>query len=503
MPVSPEPDRVLSGRYRLESRLGEGGMGQIWRAEHLVLGAPVAVKIIDRDMSKDEEGLARFTREAQSAAALRSPHVVQIFDYGIDEGLPYIVMELLEGETLAQRIKRLQRLTPADTARLLTHVARAISRAHEAGVVHRDLKPENVFLVQNEDAEIAKVLDFGVAKVSAATLGPKGERTRTGSLLGTPFYMSPEQAQGNREVDFRTDLWALGVIAFECLTGKRPFESDGLGDLVLSICVRPIPIPSEIGPVPVGFDEWFARATAREPEARFQSARELAETLRDVLLDDAAEVQVTVPEGDEEWGAAPKAKSEGPTVRVDAPTIEAPPPESTLQRARPSSVGTARTLPGEDAIAEALRESTPTGPRPGAILAVAALFLALGAGAGVLLFARKTPDVADEVSATSTSVVDGPRATGGKVGVPIAGGEPSSTVAAPVGSEDPRDARPTSSAASPTDTLDAGRSAVKDAAVDGLSPSAQRALEVMKGLDLPDASGTAPTETPAPPPSGP
>ncbi len=280
-------------------------MGTIWRAEHLVLGAPVAVKLIDRDVTRDEEALARFNREAQSAATLRSPHVVQIIDYGIDDGTPFMVMELLEGETLAERLRRIKRLSPVEASRIITHVARAISRAHEAGVVHRDLKPENVFLVVNEDDEIAKVLDFGVAKVESATLGPAGTRTRTGSLLGTPFYMSPEQAQGNKEVDFRTDLWALGVIAFECLTGKRPFESDGLGDLVLSICVRPMPTPSEVGPVPAGFDEWFARACSREPENRFRSAREMAEALRDVVSDETREMQITVSEEDDVWGEAP------------------------------------------------------------------------------------------------------------------------------------------------------------------------------------------------------
>ncbi len=292
------PNRVLAGRYRLEIRLGAGGMGTIWRAEHLVLQAPVAVKLIDREAVPDEDTVARFLREAKAAAALRSPHVVQIIDYGVDELIPFMVMELLEGENLAQRLKRIRRLSRQDTARILTHVGRAMQRAHEAGVVHRDLKPDNVFIVKNGDEELAKVLDFGVAKVQEAAFGPESTRTRTGSILGTPFYMSPEQAQGNKAVDYRTDLWALGVIAFECLTGKRPFYSDGLGDLVLTICVRDLPIPSDIAPVPLGFDAWFAQACARDPEARFQSAREMTEALRDALglekdpLPDAPEIVV-------------------------------------------------------------------------------------------------------------------------------------------------------------------------------------------------------------------
>jgi eukaryotic-like serine/threonine-protein kinase len=280
---SVEPNRILAGRYRLEARLGAGGMGAIWRAEHLVLKAPVAVKLIDREAVPDEDTMARFLREAQAAATLRSPHVVQIIDYGLDGKIPFMVMELLEGENLAQRLKRMRRLSRQETARILTQVGRAVQRAHEAGIVHRDLKPENVFMVRNEDDEIAKVLDFGVAKLERSNLGQEGTRTRTGSILGTPYYMSPEQAQGNKTVDYRSDLWALGVIAFECIVGKRPFFSDGLGDLVLTICVRDLPIPSDTAPVPLGFDKWFARACNREPSQRFQSARELTEGLRDAL----------------------------------------------------------------------------------------------------------------------------------------------------------------------------------------------------------------------------
>jgi serine/threonine protein kinase len=291
-----EPNRVLAGRYKLELRLGAGGMGSIWRAEHLVLQAPVAVKLIDREAVPDDDTVARFLREAKAAAALRSPHVVQIIDYGVDGKIPFMVMELLEGENLAQRLKRVRRLSRQDTARILTHVGRAMVRAHEAGIVHRDLKPDNVYLIKNEDEELAKVLDFGVAKVEEAALGVEGTRTRTGSILGTPYYMSPEQAQGNKTVDHRSDLWSLGVIAFECLTGKRPFYSDGLGDLVLTICVRDLPVPSDVAPVPLGFDRWFARACARDPEARFQNAREMMEALREALGLSPREISMDTPE---------------------------------------------------------------------------------------------------------------------------------------------------------------------------------------------------------------
>lgn len=311
-----EPGTVLADKYRLESVLGIGGMGTVYKAEHLALKAPVAVKVIDREVDAGDVALARFMREAQSAASLRSPHVVQILDYGMEGKRPFMVMEMLEGEPLATRIKRLGRLTPQETFRVISHVSRAVSKAHEADIIHRDLKPDNVFLVHNEGDEIAKVLDFGVAKVESTQLDGAGH-TRTGSLLGTPYYMSPEQAQGNKDVDARSDLWALGVIAFECLTGKRPFSSDGLGDLVLQICIRDIPIPSNVVPVPSGFDNWFEKACTRDPDARFQTARDLAESLRDAL-DLGVEAGVAVPES--KWVSSHISMRER-TLAGEAPTL--------------------------------------------------------------------------------------------------------------------------------------------------------------------------------------
>jgi eukaryotic-like serine/threonine-protein kinase len=278
-----EAGHVIAGRFRLEQKLGQGGMGSVWSAEHLQLRSKVAVKLIVPRYADDPGMLSRFVREARAAAGLRSPHVVQILDSGIDEGRAFIVMELLEGETLAQRLERDGRLSPSQTANLLTQVARAVTRAHEANLVHRDLKPENIFLVTNEEETVVKVLDFGIAKqVTGDEAEPPSTRTDTGRLMGSPYYMSPEQARG-REVDLRADLWALGVVAYECLLGKRPFRGESLGEVILAICSEPLPVPSEQGEVPPGFDAWFAKATARSPSERFASARELSATLRDTL----------------------------------------------------------------------------------------------------------------------------------------------------------------------------------------------------------------------------
>jgi len=417
---------VLVGRYRLETQLGQGGMGTIWRAQHLVLNAPVAVKVIDRTVIPDEETLSRFMREAQSAAALRSPHVVQILDYGIDGKVPFMAMELLEGENLAQRIKRVKRLTPADTARVLSHIGRAIGRAHEAGIVHRDLKPENVFLVKNEDEEIAKVLDFGVAKIERHAL-EEGTRTRTGSILGTPFYMSPEQAQGNRTVDSRTDLWAMGVIAFECLTGKRPFYSDGLGDLVLAICVRDIPQPSSIASVPIGFDAWWNRAVARDPEKRFQSARELTDALRDALGLEPREISREVPNAApsiEVTSAPDTARDTPPTdpvpgLHASGVLTQAPITVRADEVAEPNAATMVASAPVEvPALTErqfsTTQKSPPSTPLPssdgtGLVVGVAAAALFVGLLAGVMLLRTQRDSETDQHRALPAPLPVSPR----------------------------------------------------------------------------------------------
>jgi len=267
---------IVADRFQLNRLLGRGGMGSVWHATHLGLDVPCALKFIEGALANRAEAAVRFQREAKAAAQLRSPHVVQILDHGIFNGTPYIAMELLEGEDLGKRLDRVRRLSPNEVVAIVRDVARALGRAHACGIIHRDLKPDNIFLVHDDDREIAKVLDFGIAKMKTGELSTK---TRTGELLGTPHYMSPEQAQGTREIDSRSDLWSLAVIVFECLTGTRPFDSGALGDLLVRIIAYPIPVPSEIADVPAGFDAWWSRAAARDPADRFQTAKALAESL--------------------------------------------------------------------------------------------------------------------------------------------------------------------------------------------------------------------------------
>ncbi len=276
--------QIVGKRYRLVEKLGSGGMGSVWLAEHLAMGTRVALKIIAPEWKAHPIALARFRREARAAAEIRSPHVVQILDYDVDDAVgPFMTMEVLQGEDLGTRLRREGVISPSEMAVIGLQIGKALSRAHAAGVVHRDLKPENVFLSADEDgAVLVKLLDFGVAKVRPGDTNDDF-RTAAGVLVGTLSRMSPEQVQG-RMVDHRSDLWALGLIAFQCLVG-HPAVDDTLppGQIMLQIAMRALPVPSHFNPnVPDGFDEWFEKSTQVDPNRRFQDAREATRALAGV-----------------------------------------------------------------------------------------------------------------------------------------------------------------------------------------------------------------------------
>jgi serine/threonine-protein kinase len=269
-------ETIISGKYRLDRPLAEGGMGSVWVGYHLALDIPIAVKFMDpKLLERSGEGWQkRFEREAKAAAKLRHPQVVQVFDHGIEDGTPFIVMELLEGEDLGTRLKRVGPMDIEDAAWILAQTAKPLQRAHDLGYVHRDLKPGNLFLAKVGDDESIKLLDFGIAK--APTAVDAGESTTTELVFGSPVYMSPEQATGAHDVDWRTDLWALGVIMFRVLTGSLPFRGT-VGQVLLEISSGEPPSAIERRPeLPETIDNFFLRAFAHEPTARFQSAPEMA-----------------------------------------------------------------------------------------------------------------------------------------------------------------------------------------------------------------------------------
>ena len=273
---------TIGGKYRVEELLGRGGMGAVFRATNIQIGKRVALKFLTSEAAEDSGAVARFLREAQAASAAESPYIVQIFDAGeTDEGVPYLVMEYLQGEDLRAVLKRQQRLPVSEVLRLLAQISKALVRAHEAGIVHRDLKPDNIFLVQGEDLPQVKIVDFGISKIKSTGLGDK-TLTRRGTVLGTPYYMSPEQAQA-LELDGRADLFSLGAMVYEALTGEPPFNGPTYESVLVAICTRDAPDVREKNPgVSPEVAEVVARLLARAPEQRFASARALLNTLADL-----------------------------------------------------------------------------------------------------------------------------------------------------------------------------------------------------------------------------
>lgn len=284
---------VFGQRWRLEEFINAGGMGRVWRATDLRLHESVAIKLMDPNLVATEHARERFMREARAAAKLRGPNVVQVLDFNIDvvRRVPYMAMELLRGEDLARRLAR-GPLGYLQTLSVVADICAAIAPAHRAGITHRDLKPANVYLVESERGPIAKVLDFGVVKLAIASSGSplhssasahseSGEPlTLAGAKLGTLAYMSPEQIDNPQAVDSRADLWSIGIIAFECLIGQRPYRADSTVELIHQICLAKPVVPSQVAEVPRGFDAWFAKATHRDREQRFGSAAELLDGFR-------------------------------------------------------------------------------------------------------------------------------------------------------------------------------------------------------------------------------
>jgi len=278
----PTAGDSITPSIRLVRELGAGGMGSVWIADHVSLQTQVVVKFMHAQLVADQESLLRFSREAAAGANVKSPHVVQVHDHGIaPDGSPFIVMEHLEGCDLAAHLAEHGPMTLADLEQVVTQTCKALARAHERGIVHRDIKPQNIFLTNLGGGDIfVKVLDFGIAK-AVDLQNSIGTTTKTGAMMGTPYYMSPEQIIGAKTLDHRTDLWALGVVAFECLGGKRPFDGETLGGLALTICSGPMPVPSaQHKGIPAEVDRWFLRACARDLPARFASAVEMSDALR-------------------------------------------------------------------------------------------------------------------------------------------------------------------------------------------------------------------------------
>jgi serine/threonine-protein kinase len=275
----PAIGELVAGKYRVERVLGVGGMGAVLSARHEQLGQVVALKVLHPAACESEESVLRFMREAQSAAALESDHVVRIFDVGtLEQGVPFMVMERLLGEDLANVLEQSGPLSVEGAVECVYQATLGVADAHAAGFVHRDLKPSNLFLTRRRDGSAwVKVLDFGISKAIADS-GEEIHLTRTRTIVGSPLYMSPEQVRNAKQVDLRSDLWSLGVILHELLSGRPPFDGDTLPGVCARIAADP-PTPLERADVPEALRHVIARCLEKNPAARFGSALELSEAL--------------------------------------------------------------------------------------------------------------------------------------------------------------------------------------------------------------------------------
>jgi serine/threonine protein kinase len=415
-------------------------MGRVWIAEHLTLDTTVVVKFMATDIAATADGAARFAREASAAAAVKSPHVVQVFDHGVTpDGDAYIVMELLDGRDLAAHLKANGPMAPRDVAALFAQVAKALGKAHQVGVVHRDIKPDNIFLSDVEGGELfVKVLDFGIAKRDQAHV--KGAATTTGAVVGTPYYMSPEQIVGEKDIDARTDIWSLGVVAFEAMTGRRPFEGTTVGAITLAIHTATRRITDYLPGAPPALDAWFARACAREPKDRFQTPREASVALMQAVGDLPSSVPLL---------RAPMMSMTGEGSDPSVSALVGSGPSSSPSLSEPTSDGRAATH-----LSSAFPVPRPSRGRPVLLVAgVAGLLLVVGAMFVVPALLRPVVPSSPAVLAGSAPVASPPA--------------PSVSVAVAVAATD-TNAAPATPAASPTPSASASGAAVR---LNGVVPS--------------------------------
>ena len=333
------------GSYRIVSKLSIGGMGTVYRAEHKLIGKLAAVKVLHPELSTNEELINRFFNEAKATTQIKHPGIVEVFDFGyMESGHAYLTMEFLEGMSLARRLKLKGNMTEGEAAMILRSVCNALAAAHAKGIIHRDLKPDNIFLVPDPESpsgERPKVLDFGIAKLTEPGLA--GEATKTGAVMGTPTYMSPEQCRGTGDVDHRADIYSLGCIFYELVSGRPPFQSLGAGELLgAHLYLEPEPLSKHCKKISDAGERLAMTLLRKKPEKRVQTVKELAQRFS-MLAQDLGWITATSPSGVTAQALAELPKIETPEAYMATTATPAGDDSSPLL-----SAGFLASLTGDD-----------------------------------------------------------------------------------------------------------------------------------------------------------
>jgi len=464
----PVAGALIDGKYRVEQVLGEGGMGIVFQATHVRLGQRVAIKMLHPHMLSKPEIVERFEREARAAGQLRSANAVRVVDVDVTpEHLPYMVMEFLDGHDLQAELEKRGRFSVADSVDCVLQACSAMNEAHALGIVHRDLKPSNLFLAREGASTVVKVLDFGISKMAANELDV--HVTSTLATMGTPLYMSPEQIRSTKSVDARADVWSLGVILFELLTGRPPFMGSAMA-VSASIVADPPPSLRQLQPgVPESLEQVVLKALAKTPDARWPDVQSLAAALAPFR---GGRVSI-LPQGARERLTSSPSLASGPTLAAPTPGIGVSPmahTEAAVQGATPAPIITAGSWAGMPAGAT-------TRPRRGRVVFLAALaavpLVAIAVGAVVVLRPGR--------------VTDGAPVAAASVAPPPA--ESSSTLAAATVAPSPAE-----SASSAAVAVASGAPAVKPSSVPRGRPvfTAPAAAAVKPAPQLPTAAPTTP-----------
>jgi serine/threonine-protein kinase len=455
--MSLQAGQIIEGKYRIVRLLGEGGMGAVYEGENVRIHRRVAIKVLHPSAAANADAVQRFEREAQAAGRIGSDHIVEVLDLGnLPEGDRFMVMEFLDGESLSQRIQGRGRLTPQESAGVMIQLLEGLGSAHGAGIIHRDLKPDNVYLVRSKkgQADFVKILDFGISKFNKLNKDSGMSMTRTGAVMGTPYYMSPEQAKGSKDMDHRSDLYSAGVILYEAITGQVPFNAETFNELIFKIVLETPPPPSQFVPgLDPGFSSIMQKAMAREPNDRFQSAQDFAVALQGYL---GTGQGVTFP---------PAAPMHAPRPPMGSTPMLAQTPAPWAQTGGPGQVS--QGMPG----LPAKRSATP-------IVVSVALVAVLGVG-GMVAFKAfgKSPAPAEAVVAPTPTVV----------------------TASPVPAAPPAEPKTEPAKAPEPAAAEAGPAA--SAAAIGIAGQARRPLQV--GVPVKHPAPGAPPVAAAPPPATP